>query len=294
MTKHTFSFAEFQGHRLSGIAHLNPSPTKLPVVWIHGLTASVNFWEDAMYEEIRNERSWFSIGLPFHFPSTYSGRATPSALDEYLLAELMDRAINELIPEGDFHLAGYSVGGFAALNYAAKYPARVRSVISIGGFLTGRARGLEGALQFFSKGKLLRKALFHMGFRTLKTHPAFFKLATLSYARQWRALLRYPQLDPTIRRIFPNVQQHDIEAQRAWFRYLLDMNLMDEHHCIEHPTLVIAGDRDPIIPFHHQQAYAKMLPNAQLAVLPGVGHVPFAEAPLAFRTELLQWLNHHG
>jgi pimeloyl-ACP methyl ester carboxylesterase len=254
----------------------------------------VNFWEDAMYEEIRNERSWYSIGLPFHFPSTYTGRATPSALNEYLLADLIDRAITKMLPEGDFHLAGYSVGGFMALNYASKYPARVKTVLSIGGFLTGKAGGLEGTLQYFSKGKVFRKGLFHLAFRTMKLHPVFFKLATISYARQWRALLNYPQLEPTIHRIFPNVRRHDIEAQRAWFRYLLDMNLMDEHHCIEHPTLVIAGDRDPVIPFEHQQAYANMLPNAELAILPGVGHVPFAEAPEDFRNLVLGWLVKHG
>lgn len=247
-----------------------------------------------MYEEIRDARSWYSIGLPFHFPSTYAGRPTPDALNEDLLADLFHRAIGELLPSGDFHLAGYSVGGFTALNYAAKYPTRVKSVISIGGFLTGRAKGLEGTLQFFSKGKVLRKGLFHAVFRTMKLHPLFFKAATLTYARQWRALLRYPQLDPTIERVFPNVRRHNIEAQRAWFRYLLEMNLMDEHHCIEHPTLFVAGVRDPIIPFDHQRACANMLPNAQLAVLPEVGHVPFAEAPDTFKNILLGWLAKHG
>jgi pimeloyl-ACP methyl ester carboxylesterase len=166
-------------------------------------------------------------------------------------------------------------------------------MISIGGFMTGRARGLEGVLQFFAKGQVVRRAIFHASWWIMQRHVGFLKLATLFYARRWRRLLRYPDLDPTLRAIFPDVRQHDIEGQRALFRYLLDMNLMDEIDHIHTPTLVIAGDRDPIIPYDHQRAYAERLPNAELMTLTGVGHVAFAEAPRRFRGAIRDWLERH-
>lgn len=260
------------------------------MVWVHGLTASVRFWEEAMYAEIRREREWHSVSLPLHYPSSYAGEFSADSLDEYVFAELMARSLNRLIPEGRFHLAGYSLGGFACLNYAAKYPERVASVISIGGFMTGRARGLEGVLQFFSRGRVLRRAIFRLSWWVMQRHVLFLKLATICYARRWRKLLAYPPLDPTLRVIFPDVQRHEVDGQRALFRYLLDMNLMDEIDRIHTPTLVIAGERDPIIPYGHQVEYAGRLANSELLSLPGVGHVAFAEAPKRFRGAVLEWL----
>ena len=244
-----------------------------------------------MYDEIRRDRSWLSISLPLHHPSTFEYSLYDKVLDEYILAELVHRAITKFCPGEPVHMAGYSVGGFAAMNYAAKYPGQVRSIISIGGFLTGRAQGIEGVLQFLAKGTYLRKAVFYVAYRGMQLHRFFFKLATMAYARKWRELLAYPALDPTIKDIFPDVRRHSVRGQRAWFSYLLDMNLLDELTAIKHPTLVIAGDADPIIPYAHQAEVASLLPNGRLLRLRGVGHVAFAEAAAEFKAAVLKHLS---
>ena len=286
-------FVSHAGHRIACLAHPHPRPTRLPVVWVHGLTASVRFWEAAMYREVREQRSWYSISLPFHHPSTYAGPYTAESLDEQLLAELLAHPIEQLVPGGSFHLVGYSLGAFACMNYAAKFPGRVASIISIGGFLRGRARGLEGVLQFFAQGHLVRRALFHGSWWIMQQHVGLLKLATLFYARRWRSMLRYPLLDPTLRTIFPDVRRHAIAGQQALFRYLLDMDLLDEVDRIRVPVLIIAGDRDPIIPYAHQVECAALLPNARLLSLPGVGHVAFAEAAERFHPAVVNWLAEH-
>ncbi|TXF91185.1 alpha/beta hydrolase [Neolewinella aurantiaca] len=293
MTKATLFFAECQGHRLAYKAYIHPTSDLQPVIWIHGLTGSVNFWEAAMFPEIYRERSWYSISLPLHFPSTFNGTPTKDSLSETLLADLIDAVVRK-IPTGKVSIVGYSVGAFAALNYAAKYPDRVASIVSVGGFLTGKAKGIEGIVQFLARGTRLRKAAFHLAYRTLQLHPLVFKLATFAYARKWRRLASYPQLDPTIRNIFPDVRRHDPEGQRIWFYYLLKMNLLDETCVIDCPVLVIAGDKDPIIPFEHQVKYASLLPNAETLVLPGVGHVAFGESPDQFREAVLKWFSKHA
>ena len=288
------SFVEHRGHRIACMSHVNPEADRLPVVWVHGLTASFRFWEAAMYAEVRQRRSWYSVSLPLHHPSTFRAEPDVDLLSEQLFAELLAKPIEALIPEGKFHLVGYSLGGFACLNYAAKFGERVASIISIGGFMTGRARGLEGVLQFLSGGRIIRPAIFRASWWIMQRHVVFLKLATLFYARRRRALLNYPALNATLRLIFQDVRRHDIEGQRALFRYLLEMDLMDELEALTHPVLVIAGDKDPIIPFGHQQECAQQLVNGELAVLPGVGHVPFAEAAGEFRGLVLGWLDKWG
>lgn len=294
MAESELTFVEHDGHRLACIAHENPEAERLPVVWIHGLTMSVRFWEEAMYSEIEAHRSWYSVSLPFHYPSEYTKSLRKVEFDERRFAELVAAAIDELIPAGKFHIVGHSLGGFAALNYAAKFPDRVASIVSIGGFASGRARGLESVLQYISAGNLGRKLLFYMGWIVLKSSIGFLKLATVFYARRWFTLLRFKKLEPTLEAVFPDVQCHKISEQRALCRFLIDMNVLDEVESLQHPVLVMTGTRDPVISSAHQKRYAECLPNATLELFRGAGHVIFAEAPKKFEKTLLRWLDEIG
>ena len=59
------------------------------------------------------------------------------------------------------------------------------------------------------------------------------------------------------------------------------------------PALVIGGDRDPIIPLDQTLKLYRALPNAQLAILPGVGHGAPRRAQL-FNLLVLEFLSRIG
>jgi pimeloyl-ACP methyl ester carboxylesterase len=48
---------------------------------------------------------------------------------------------------------------------------------------------------------------------------------------------------------------------------------------IQAPTLLLWGEQDQLIPFSNARDYLADIPHAQLAALPGLGHVPQEEAP---------------
>lgn len=276
-----------RGHGIACLLH-NQEASGIPVVFIHGMTASVRFWEAAMYEPIRRDHPWYSLSLPYHHPSTFPENAV---MDEYILADLMEECFQQLLPDGrDFILVGYSLGAFAALNYAAKYPVRVASIISIGGMMNGKAKGLEGVLMNLSKGNFFRKSLFHLGWRIMALHPFFLKVAVFFYAADYRALWHYDCLDETLRNIFPDVKRHPVEKIRQFFRYLIGMNVMDEVRKLTMPVLVIAGEADPVIPYAHQLRCAEALPHSTFLSLPGTGHVAFGERPEVVRTAIVDWI----
>lgn len=244
-----------------------------------------------MLPYVREHYSWYSFSLPLHHPSTVSSRIRQPELDEQLFFRILRDGIDRVIgTQQEVILVGYSLGGFAALNFAAKAPDRVRAIASIGGFANGGAKGLEKVLMELSKGHFFRKMIFHMGWRTMQLHPFFLRQAVKLYACNTEALLSYPQLEPTLQLIFPDVRRHSIEHMRMLFRYLTDMNVMDEIRRVDMPVLVLAGDCDPIIPFDHQQAYARALPQSEFHAIPNAGHVLFAEAPELFERLFLEWL----
>lgn len=283
-------FYESANHRIAYIAH--PAATgNPPIVFLHGLTASVRFWETAMLPYVRRHHPWYSISLPLHYPSSVNSKLKQPDLDERLFFQLLRDGIDQVVgPTERVILVGYSLGGFAALNFAAKAPERVLGIASIGGFANGRAKGLEKMLMELSKGQFIRKMLFHLGWKSMQLHPFFLRQAIKLYAHNTEALLSYPHLESTLAQIFPDVRHHNIEHMRMLFRYLVDMNVMDEIQRIQMPVLVLAGACDPVIPFDHQRAYAQALPQGEFHAIPNAGHVLFAEAPQQFEKLFLEWL----
>lgn len=59
---------------------------------------------------------------------------------------------------------------------------------------------------------------------------------------------------------------------------------------IEVPALVLWGAEDTWIPLEHGERMHRELPNSELAVLEGVGHVPQEEAPEQTAREMLEFL----
>jgi pimeloyl-ACP methyl ester carboxylesterase len=56
------------------------------------------------------------------------------------------------------------------------------------------------------------------------------------------------------------------------------------------PTLIMWGDRDPIIPVAHAYAAHEAIPNSRLEIFEGVGHYPHCERPARFLEVLVDFL----
>jgi aminoacrylate hydrolase len=56
------------------------------------------------------------------------------------------------------------------------------------------------------------------------------------------------------------------------------------------PTLVVSGSDDRLTPPFHAEALAKAIPGAELAYVPGAGHLPYLEKPVAFASRVLGFL----
>jgi len=102
----------------------NPK-SKIPVVFLHGFTGSIDDWSD-LIKELEDLCEPISINLAGHGTSAH-----PADFSEYTIdAEInrLLRIVNSRMIE-KFVLVGYSMGGRIALSFACRYPNRLRGLI---------------------------------------------------------------------------------------------------------------------------------------------------------------------
>ena len=89
------------------------------------------------------------------------------------------------------------------------------------------------------------------------------------------------------------------DAQRAFLhtlRAVIDpggqrVSAMDRLYLAEDmPTLIVWGDRDPIIPIEHGRRAQKVIPGSRLVEIPGAGHWPMLDGPERFSDELTAFI----
>jgi pimeloyl-ACP methyl ester carboxylesterase len=168
---------------------------------------------------------------------------------------------------GEFHLAGASIGGWIAAEIAVRIPERVRSLALIGatGLFVPQHPIADIFMMVQSKNGGDYSDFRHILFRAADAPEA---LAMFPDGRMpaERELLRYQMFR---------------FASRIGFAppYLHNRKLRDRLHRFSGPAVVIAGERDNLVPLAHARAYAQGLRNAGLKLVAAAGNSVAVEKP---------------
>jgi pimeloyl-ACP methyl ester carboxylesterase len=244
------------------------------VVLIHGITSSADTWAAAM-TGLAREHTVIAPDLLGHGASAkprgdYSLGAYASGVRDLLAALGHDRVT----------VVGHSLGGGVAMQFAYQFPERTQRLVlvSSGGLgrevnLLLRAAALPGAelvLPFLVPGWLDRVvdgagwAGARLGLRVRQDLAEMVRgFLSLNDAEARAAFLHTLRavIDPGGQR----VSGHD--------RLYLTANL---------PTLLLWGERDPIIPVSHAHAAQAAMPGSRLEVFAASGHFPHMDDTFRF------------
>ena len=164
------------------------------------------------------------------------------------------------------HLVGESFGGMHALHAALRHPDRVDRLVLAN---TSPAFGLDGTDA--------------AGWRTARLAPLDAGLAPADIAEEVLSSIAGPALsaDMLAMRVagFARIPPAGL---RAAVECLPSHNVLDRLGEINAPALVIAGELDAETPVAYARALTEGLPNAELVVLDGMGHLAVSEAPDTF------------
>jgi pimeloyl-ACP methyl ester carboxylesterase len=182
-------------------------------------------------------------------------------------------------------LMGNSAGGTIAFETALSHPERVLAIIAVDAavYTEGNSRAwiqpLLDTPQMRHLGPLIARQIEKRGDAFIRTAWHDPDLITEEVYQSYREPLQVENWDRAL---------WELTAARG------ENDLADRIKDIGHPTLVITGDDDRIVPTEQSLRLAEELPNASLAVLRACGHVPQEECPEAFLEavfEFLDWLD---
>ena len=164
-------------------------------------------------------------------------------------------------------LIGHSIGGMLALDFALRFPERVRGLV-----LYATTPAFGGRDPAFAAAFLAER---------LAPLDAGQDMAALA-AASIPPMLRPGTPEPLVREATAALAATPEAAYRATVRCLTTFNRRDDLGHVAAPTLLIAGERDPLAPPKTMERMRDAIRGARLVVLPGCGHLAHLEDPAGF------------
>jgi pimeloyl-ACP methyl ester carboxylesterase len=242
---------------------------------IHGYTASLHTWEpwverlatgDARISDYR----LVSIDLPGH-------GLTRAPEDFEASIESLRDVVAEFVAAqnlGRFALAGSSMGGNVAWEYALAHPDQVEALILVD------ASGWEDTRPEANRESPMLQLMRNPTIRPL--------LLDLDRTPLYRQGLQASFADPAL--VTDEMLNRYVELSRApGHRDILTQLYLgwsertfataERLAALRMPVLILTGDTDRLVPPEHARQFNEAIPGSTLVVFENVGHIPQEEAP---------------
>ncbi len=247
------------------------------IVLVHGIMSSLQTWDDWVLELSKSYRV-ISLDVP-GFGLTGAPEKVNDLNEEYLLntfAKFID-----FIELDNFSLAGNSLGGYIAAQYASNYPKRVDNLI------------------------LLDPVAYP------QEVPWIIRFSTTPVISSIGGVFQPPALvTMNVKQVYGDHQRiqrkhmdryvHMAQRSGAKAAYIRIMDILETRSTeetplpfsqIKAPTLLMWGEADPWVPVELSQRWKEDIRDSQLVVYPGVGHMPMEEIPEKTVMDAITFLN---
>ncbi|WP_086595789.1 alpha/beta fold hydrolase [Hymenobacter crusticola] len=247
-----------------------------PVVLLHGHSFDRRMWDPQVVELARHYR------VIRYDMRGYGLSSVPVEGQQFLHADDLYQLLQAL-HISKAHLVGVSLGGFVAVDFMALHPENVLSVVSCSGSIYPR----PGPEEPITEAEIARR----------RTEIAQLQArGTAAFKSQWlKSLLKSSGPDSV--RSAPLLRQM-VQDWSMWQplhvepRVLLGHSLVPrlQAHPVQVPLLLLAGARESAARQQDNETLKKLVPGAQVAVVPNAGHVANLDNPAAFTQAVLQFL----
>ena len=231
--------------------------SSFPVLFIHGSGGNAFAWEKVM--DGLDGFHVIAIDLPGHGQSKGEGKRTIPEYTEFIRDFCDARGIGEVV------LGGHSLGGGIVLDFALRFPGRLKAALLMG---TGaRLKVVPAALDLLKK--------MAEGSIPPKFEPwAFSEKATPEVLaegeREWA-------------KTSSKVRYYDMMACDHF-------DVMGELGKIKCPSLIVCGREDRLTPVKYSEFLRSKIAGSRMEIIEGAAHMPMLETPGALSSVLANFL----
>lgn len=207
-----------------------------PLLLLHGAIGSKDQLV-SLHTELSKDFTVYSLDFAGHGSSTVNANEFSIPLFAQQVLDLMDASQLERIS-----IAGYSMGGYVAMYLALHHPARIEKIITL-------------ATKYNWDETIAAKEIKMLDAQRIEEKlPAFAgELNKRHGANDWKIVLEKTKT------LLTGLGQHN------W----LSPEALDK---IQTPVLLLSGDKDKMVPAEETLAVYRLLPSAQLGILPNTPH----------------------
>ncbi len=248
-----------------------------PIVLLHGTAASLNTW-DGWASELSKSHRVLRLDLPGF------GLTGRNATDTYTIEYYADLLLHFLDSLGieQAHIAGSSLGGQIAYDFAADHPERVQKLILVSPTGVTNANDKRISMPFLlAQTPLLKHSLRYITPRFIvekslrEVYGDDSKLTEQAISLSHDMLLRQGNRDAFIARL-----------------NTIDSDNLHKLAQVQAPTLILWGEADAWVPAANAIRFQQSIKGAQLIMYPGAGHIPMEELPQETVRDALQFLRY--
>lgn len=218
----------------------------IPLVFIHGWAGNHTKWV--------NQIEFFSKNYPVIVYDLEGHGKSESAIDYSIrhYSATLHNLLNYLKLD-QIYLIGHSLGGIIAQQYAIDYQERIQKLILI-------STSMKIITSFRKKlAILLMRLLLRVSFKK------YFKIL-FSYTQD-------PEKSPDkLALLADSVCSISRKVIRNTFAEMTSFNSTDKFSSFDKPTLIILGEKDPIITSQMAQTLTQNIPNSNLKIIPSGYH----------------------
>lgn len=264
------------------VREVGPADAPLTVVFCHGFCLQMGSFH---FQRIRLAEQWGEQVRMVFYDQRGHGRSAEASSQSYTVSQLADdleTVLAVMAPRGPVVLVGHSMGGMTILAHARSYPDSYgQSIVGVG-LIASAAEGVSET----PLGQVLKNPALNAARSIAHRAPSVIRRgrgATRSLLQPILQAASYgdEKVSPTLV-AYSQKMMHDTPVG-ALVGFLRALEVHDESAALpvlaKVPTLIVCGEDDLLTPPESSERMAAELPDCELVLIGGAGHLVQLEQP---------------
>ncbi|MGV0834239.1 alpha/beta fold hydrolase [Mycolicibacterium thermoresistibile] len=264
------------------VREVGPVTAPITVVFAHGWCNRMGAFH---FQRARLEEEWGDQVRMVFYDQRGHGQSGEAHIDTYTVPQLgqdLETVLQVMVPSGPIVLVGHSMGGMTVLSHARQFSRRYGRRIVGAAVISSADEGLSRS----PVGEILQNPALEAFRFAARYAPGLVHRTRGAAWKVLRPILRAAsygsdQVSPSVAAFSEDMIQNTPIATLVEFMHALEVH--DESAALpvlaRIPTLIACGSDDVLTPAVHSEEMAAALPDSELLIVKGAGHLVQLEAP---------------